>query len=228
MPKIEISEKNIRKTVMVRIITYNSVCPKLPGFKPSKAAAISDIIKRKNGSMLGVVHPGYFGSLLNSGALRQKYNAIQWMDSKAYASYLKRLEYRVSKEKVVLLFAYNERSALKWAFGSKAPGPFILIRTGRTPIPCLPKYKDEKDKWETLAGTLKGLGVTRLYLAGEENRKVSGNAGTYGKVMGKNMGCVNIAFNNLKDLLDVNIIDALTFPGSDVHIESPRIVIVEG
>jgi len=201
------------------------VCRQLPGFKPSKAAAISGIIKRNNGRALGVVHPWY--CITQSGTLRQKYDPFQQTNSKAYASYLKRLEYRVSKESVVFLFAYNERSALKWAFGSKAPGCFILIRTQQTPIPCLPKYKHESYKWETLAGTLKGLGVTRLDLAGEENHKVSGSAGPYGKVMGKNVGCVNIAFNNLKDLLDVKTIDSLTFPGADVYIEPSWIVMSE-
>lgn len=213
---------------MEKIIPYNMVCRRLPGFKPSIAAAVSRNIKRNNGSGFAVIHPLYWKThRLKSDALRQKYDAFEQTSSSAYASYLKRLEHRVSKESVVFLFAYNEQLALKWALGSKAPGPFILIRTGQTPIPSLPKYMNEKDKWEILAVTLKALGVKRFYVTGEENLRAWGSAGTYGKVTEKYVGCVNIAFKNLKDLLYVNTIDSLTFPGNNVHIEPSRIVMSE-
>jgi hypothetical protein len=213
---------------MVQVIPYNMVCRQLPGFKPSKAAFISRIIKQNNGRALGVVHPWWCKThWFKSSTLRLKHNAFQQTSSEAYASYLKRLEYRVSKEKsAVFLFTHNERLALKWAFASKARAHFILITTKRTPIPCFPKYKNERSKWETLGKTLMGLGVEEMEFAGELDCETLGHASMDSKITRKKAGCVNIVCDNLTDFITIKKLRSLTFPGN--YLDPYGNMLIEG
>ncbi len=200
-------------------IPFSKISRNSPSFNPIIQKRVISSIKRNNGNVFCLVHPGF---------LMQKSGLIPWLflyqdnsigqQKSEYKKYLKNIQLRLStNDDPLVLFVERQktRSVFEWLVPQTKTDTVILVPTfPKDPLPIL-RMLDKRSPWDELYRTFKkDLGIKNIVFGGELFFSEENSLGGVDYC-----GCVAEAFNQAKKYLKAVVDLNFSYPNTFV----PRI-----